>query len=150
MKAILSILFAAIAITLTSCEPKATSGKGMFLPEGDYDRGKASFADLKCTRCHSVTGVELPAYEGGWDPPLELGGTVYRVKTYGDLITAITNPDHVISSKYKDRIADTGVSPMPILNEEMSVGQLIDLVTFLNSTYVKVQPDYEVHYYVMP
>ncbi|MFT5470850.1 MAG: sulfur-oxidizing protein SoxX [Verrucomicrobiales bacterium] len=147
MKAIAYILgIIAAVICLTSCEPKATSGKGMVLPEGDFDRGKASFADLKCNRCHIVTGVEIAAYEGGWDPPLELGGTVYRVKTYGDLVTAITNPGHVISKKYKDQLSASGVSPMPSLIEEMSVGQLIDLVTFLHSRYVKLQPEYEYDY----
>lgn len=114
----------------------------MHLPEGDSDEGKVAFEDLQCTRCHSVTGVELSAYEGGWEEPLELGGTVIRVKTYGDLVTAIANPDHVISEKYQARIPDAEVSPMPSLIEEMSVGQLIDLVTFLHTRYKKLQPEY--------
>ena len=152
MKTILPLLviFSIVAaFGLTSCEPKATSGVGMKLPEGDIERGKATFADLKCNRCHTITGIEVAAFEGGWDPPLELGGTVYRVKTYGDLVTSITNPDHVISKKFKDQVAETGVSPMPSLIDEMRVGQLIDLVALLHSSYVKYQPDYE-YDYIMP
>lgn len=134
------VLIAAMA--MMSCQPKPTSGVGMHLPEGDVERGKDAFVSLKCNRCHIVTGVEIAKYEGGWDPPLELGGVTIRVKTYGDLVTAIANPDHIISQKYKDQLPAGGVSPMPSLIEEMTVGQLIDLVTMLHSTYKELQPDY--------
>jgi len=72
---------------------------------------------------------------------------VYRVKTYGDLVTSISNPDHIISPQYLGPLNEdepgTLNSPMPDLTQSMTVAELIDLVTFLNSRYrLKAQPDY--------
>ena len=133
---------AVLAAALTSCDPSPTSGRGLVLPEGDVDRGTAAFINLKCTECHTVFNLDLPSPPSRSEIYLELGGEVFRVKTYGDLVTSITNPDHIISPKYLGPLEESG-SPMPDLTHDMTVAELIDLVTFLNSRYsLKAPPDY--------
>lgn len=134
-----------------ACEQSRTSGKGLHLPKGDIEQGKQAFVELKCHRCHTVVDTELPTID--METPLvnlNLGGEVYRVKTYGELITAITNPNHIISSEYI-KILEKPVkignieTPMPSANDEMTVTQLINIVSFLDSHYQKLNA--YTHYY---
>lgn len=115
--------------------PKSPSG--FRLPDGDIPKGKQAFIALKCNSCHSVEGVEMP-------PPslfnMPLGGETPRVKTYGQLVTAIINPSHVVSEKYRKLMGDLKISPMPEMNREMTVEQMIDLVAFLQSRYKLIVP----------
>ena len=81
-----------------------------------------------------------------------LGGEVSRVKTYGELVTSIIQPQHVIDPKYLRTIETekraNAESPMPAQNERMKVSQLIDIVAFLNASYKKAKPTYDdYHYY---
>jgi hypothetical protein len=78
---------------------------------------------------------------------LDLGGEVLKVKTYGDLVTSIINPSHVISEEYLDKLPEIPgtlpESPMPDFTREMTVAEMVDLVAFLHSRYVlKPKPDY--------
>ena len=132
---------------MSACEPERTSGKGLVLPAGSVESGKATFVNLGCVRCHSVAGVESPEYDGESTILLLLGGKVHQVKTYGELVTSIVNPAHIISPAYLDKIQSSETegeitTPMPSFNDEMTVAQLIDLVTFLDSSYEKMLPDY--------
>ncbi len=141
----LSILLA--GILLTACTEQRTSGKGLVLPEGNIEDGKATFVDLGCVYCHSVPNVDLDMPEEEFEPLLLLGGKVQKVKTYGELVTSIVNPQHVISPAYleklKAREANIEVnSIMPTFNDDMTVSQLIDLITFLDASYEKLLPDY--------
>jgi hypothetical protein len=139
------ISLAILAAILVSCAPSAKSGRGLILPEGDADRGLAAFINLNCTECHTVRDVATPPPPERSEVFLELGGEVFRVKTYGQLVTSITNPDHIISSKYLGPLEESG-SPMPDLTNEMTVAELIDLVTFLNAHYSKrPAPDYSAY-----
>ena len=59
-----------------------------------------------------------------------------QVKTYGQLVTSIINPSHKLIKRYPiDEISGGGQSLMPIMNEFMTVRQLIDLVAFLQDQY---------------
>lgn len=140
------LLWASMALALAACVPDPQSAQGFTLPEGDIEAGKTAFADLGCIRCHTVTATELPAYDGESPISLELGGEVYRVKTYGQLVTAIINPQHILSAKFLKDIEleqrDAAESPMPSLNDRMTVAQMIDLVAFLQSRYTKLERDY--------
>ena len=123
---------------LPGCDSGPKASRGFRLPDGNVEKGKQAFLDLKCNTCHRVEGVELP-------PPtafnLTLGGETMRVKTYGELVTSIINPSHVISEEYKVQLALAQRSPMPEFNRTMTVEQMIDLVAFLQPCYKMVAPD---------
>jgi sulfur-oxidizing protein SoxX len=134
----LTLVFSAAA--LLAC---ATGrGSGVHLPQGDADRGRAAFVDLRCNVCHQIEG---------FDPPtafvartrVALGGQTARVKTYGDLVTSIANPSHRLARGYPpEAVGVDGVSLMSLiyLNELMTVQQLVDLVAFLQTQYEVVPP----------
>ncbi len=138
---------AAAALAFASCEPSAKSGRGLTLPEGDIAQGQAIFVKLGCIQCHTVKDVYLPSYDGEATFMLDLGGEVLKVKTYGDLVTSIINPSHVISKEYLGRLPESPgtlpESPMPDFTREMTVAEMVALVAFLHSRYVlKPKPDY--------
>ena len=147
------ILSLCCLVFIGGCEAERTSGKGLVLPEGTVEDGKATFVNLGCVYCHAVPDVELgsPDFAIEEEPLLILGGKVQKVKTYGELVTSIINPEHVISPVYLEKIKSSEIegqdadTPMPNFNNEMTVSQLIDLVTFLDSHYEKLLPDYISH-----
>ena len=119
------------------CTPEAKSGKGFALPEGDVQRGQETFAQLQCQACHTVSGVTFENLEAQSEEKIvALGGAKTRVQTYGDLVTSIINPSHRFAKGYPvEQVAADGESKMRLYNEQMTVQQLIDLVTFLQSHY---------------
>lgn len=134
--------------TLTSCsQPEANSGGGLRLPEGNIIAGQEAFVSLSCHRCHSVDGVDFPEEDiPATGINITLGGEEAVVKTYGRLLTSITNPEHVVRDKHKALIEASGASDitsmMPVMNEHMTVQQLIDIIAFLDDHYSVVVPDY--------
>jgi hypothetical protein len=144
MKTKLFMLLAAVAVCCllalgTSCKG-SKSGRGFRLPDGNVDQGRVAFVQLGCNQCHSVKGVELakPAVLG--PVQVQLGGEVLRVKTYGQLVTSIVNPNHVVSGQHRAKLGDSG--RMPDFRNKMTVTQMIDIVAFLHSTYTKIYPEY--------
>lgn len=133
--------FATIVMTLllfatSGCVPDPKSGEGFSLPEGDRQRGQETFAQLQCHACHTVAGVDFEKLEDLSEPIIALGGETPRVRTYGDLVTSIINPSHRFALGYAEgEIKADGQSKMRIYNDEMTVTQLTDLVTFLQSHY---------------
>lgn len=116
---------------------------GFPIEQGNIDAGRQAFIDHQCHQCHSIAGMRLPPLAGASPPILELGGEVIAVKSYGELLTSIINPNHRISEKYRDQLllrAELPLdSPMPMPHiENMTVRQLIDLVAFLDSRYMLV------------
>jgi hypothetical protein len=116
-------------------------------PGGDSEFGREAFISLKCVQCHTVTGVLLPDPKGKRLLELPLGEVPRFAKNYEDLIIAITNPHHVVQEQYKEILtqaeANGGIEPMmPELTEDMTVGQLMDLVAFLNEVYENSQPGF--------
>lgn len=142
--------FLILLCLFTACAPDKQSGTGLYLPEGNVDMGKRAFIDLGCTWCHTVRGVELPSVENEPAPfSIQLGGQVVRVKTYGELVTSIINPDHVISYQNRQVLEkfaqgnDAEIKTlMPTFNDKLTVTQLVNLVTFLDANYEKYTPDY--------
>lgn len=116
---------------------------------GDIARGRQAFIDLECHQCHTVDGVELERYPGDSPVTVELGGEIVYAKTYADLVTSIINPSHALSDEYLrtlprgERRAATSMMPF---KDQMTVTQLIDLVTFLNSRYVLMEGYSEIYY----
>jgi mono/diheme cytochrome c family protein len=129
---------------LTAACRNPKSSAGFRLPDGDAERGKAVFLELKCHTCHTVQGTDipLPGKEYAYVRVVVLGGEVQRVKTYGELVTSIINPSHSLAPGYpKELITKDNQSAMTNFNDTMTVRQLIDLVAFLQSRYKLVPPE---------
>ena len=142
-----------LGVVFNSCgDQRSRLSRGFRLPEGDVARGKAAFVEMKCNLCHSVAGEEIPGIEAGAGQVL--GGKINRVKTYGELVTAIIDPKHDLAPSYEKKLdeakRETAQSPMPPYNEIMTVKQMTDIVTFLHSKYSKLEPDYSPYIYHMP
>lgn len=118
----------------------ASSDNKYTLPPGDTERGQTAFVTFRCFDCHRVLGVDLPPGEEPDQVMVELGGKVDHPKEYGDLVTAIVNPSHRLAKGYTPSlVADEGKSKMTVYNDVMTVTQLSDIVTFLQSHY-ELQP----------
>lgn len=136
-------LSAALVLITTGCEPQK-SARGFRLPDGNIEKGKETFLSLQCNTCHTVDGMNFPAPTMFRVP---LGGETARVRTYGELVTAIINPSHVISARYREELRQAKESPMTNFNNTMTVAQMIDLVAFLQSRYTLIYPDQRMPYY---
>jgi hypothetical protein len=126
-----------LIICLAGC---ASDDSQFTLPPGDAERGQAAFVRFRCYDCHRVHGVELPSGEELDQVVVELGGKVQRLRTYGDLVTAIVNPSHRLAKGYDPSlVANEGKSRMTVYNDVMTVSQLADIVAFLQAHY-ELQP----------
>lgn len=140
-KATFMIVCIAVIACAAGCGRK--SGVGFHLPEGNADKGKAAFVELKCYTCHKVKGAEMPAPIVVTHPPVNIGGEVTHVKTYGELVTSIIDPSHNLAANTKKEWEiDSKMSPMPDFNRMMTVEQMIDIVAFLQSKYTQLAPLY--------
>lgn len=142
MKHIFLIPLSGLFFVLASCNFGPNSGRGFSLPEGDVAKGRATFVELECNGCHTVGDIEHIAGHEGLDINVQLGGQVTSIKTYGDLMTSVINPSYKAGWRYTDRntAAEDRVSMMVVDNETMTVRQLVDLVTYLESNYQYVPP----------
>jgi mono/diheme cytochrome c family protein len=116
-------------------------GRGFALPEGDIEAGKAVFTKFNCNDCHSIGAIEFAGTEDNLHVPL--GGEVSKLKTYGELVTSVINPSHKVAGRYKASLNPN--NQMKTYNEVMTVQELVDIVTFLQSEYDIVAP--ETYYY---
>jgi len=96
-------------------------------PPGDAARGRAVFLRLQCFTCHTVQGERFP---GATRPGPDLSGIGRHQPGY--LVESIMNPNALIldGPGYTD---DRGLSIMPEYRQNMTVGELIDLVAYLKS-----------------
>lgn len=105
------------------------------------------FVRMNCIGCHQVSGVELPLPKGTRRLDLELAGETRFVRSYEDLITAVTNPQHVVDEQYRELFAKAG-SPtgiqgvMPDFRDDMSARQLMDILAFLDRAYNRSKVEY--------
>ena len=137
-------LIVCISLFLVSKIPSENSPVGFILPPGDATAGQHTFAQLNCIQCHSVAGVTFPESETVTsDLMVPLGGALHKVKTYGQLATAIIHPSESVL-KADDRYVDTsGKSLMPDYTTVMTVQQMTDIITFLQEHYEIVKPAYD-------
>ena len=144
------LLFFGCLTAMTGCDQEARmSEQGFRLPDGDAVAGREAFLYMQCHQCHSIEGEELPVIPGQPPPYVELGGTVSRVKTYGELVTAIINPSHRLAYGYaQEVVADDGESKMYNYNAHMTVKELTDIVMYLQPMYDVYVPEY--HYRIYP
>jgi hypothetical protein len=142
----LLFLLALPLIGLIAADPAPQSG-GYRFPGGDPISGRESFIGLNCVQCHSINKVELPDPKGNRRLELTLANEIRFVKNYEDLITAITNPKHVVTEQYRAILTKAEVQGsieplMPDLTNDMSARQLMDIVAFLDEVYRTALPDY--------
>ena len=137
------------ALLLAGCDQEARmSEHGFRLPDGDAAAGRATFLYMQCHQCHTIAGEELPRIPGQQPPYVELGGKVSRVKTYGELVTAIINPSHRLAPGYAvEVVADDGESKMYNYNSYMTVRELTDIVMYLQPRYDVRIPAYQYRIY---
>lgn len=129
-------LFLLCAVLVSGCNPQS---RGFVLPDGNASRGAEALEALACTQCHSVGDIAWTGADD--DVEIPLGGATTVRRTYGELLTSIINPSHRISRPYLgEEVAVDGESKMRRYNEVMSVQQLIDIVTYLETQYTLVTP----------
>lgn len=132
----------AISFLLVGCE---SEGRGFSLPPGDIDKGRLAFESLECTSCHSFRGADTPDQVKERPLHVILGGTTTQVRTYGDLVTSIINPSHRFAyARVGDAKDADGLSNMKNYNQTMTVQELVDIVTYLQTTYKVIVP--QTHY----
>jgi mono/diheme cytochrome c family protein len=137
--ALLSLI---LSLSLLGCDSGPESPRGFSLPEGDTAKGEQVFIKYQCLACHTLEGFEDESIIKQFDQPVMLGGTSSLVKTYAQLVTSVINPSHKLAprSRTLESVTDeTGKSKMPVFNDVMTVGELVDLVSFLQPKY-KVKP----------
>jgi mono/diheme cytochrome c family protein len=123
---------------LTGCDFGPKSGRGFVFPEGNIARGQKAFVEMKCYECHRVDGVaDLPAPTVAPEKVVKLGGELARLRTYGDLVTAVIHPKHALTVRLRG--PEMKVSPMPVVNDTMTVAQMLDIVTFLHPRYRQLE-----------
>ncbi|MEH6517070.1 MAG: c-type cytochrome [Halioglobus sp.] len=135
MRLLLLILVSTVLLGISGCDSDARSARGFSLPAGDSEAGEVVFTAMKCNSCHSLPNIDQ--LEGTQDLiSVKLGGKVSISKTYGQLVTSVINPSHRIAKSYQPQNTDAeGQSMMRNYNDVMTVKQLVDLVTFLESQY---------------
>lgn len=131
-------------LLISSCNEQA---RGFALPEGDIEKGIATYKRLSCNECHIISDIEW--ISGSDSIKIYLGGEVSDKKSYGDLVTSVINPSHKIAQRYKQKFTtEEGLSKMKNYNEVMTVQELINLVTFLQSEYkIRIPTTYSYPYH---
>jgi len=141
-------IMALLMVLLSACDRDPMSEKGFRLPEGDPVAGREAFLYMQCNQCHTIDGESLPTVPDADPPYVELGGQVTRVKTYGELVTAIINPSHKLASGYAEEVvSEDGESKMYNYNGYMTVQELTDIVMFLQPHYDVVVPEFQYRVY---
>lgn len=133
------VVAAALVAGLSGCD-RLQSGYRLRLPAGSAENGRVAFVALKCTKCHTVAGVDLPKPTVKPEEIVELGGGVRQLRTVGDLLTSIIHPTAAISDKLLPPLPLPADTPMPSVNDEMTVTQMVDLVRFLQPRYTQMAP----------
>ena len=144
---VLTLLLASL-MALSACDQdRAMSERGFRLPEGNAAAGRETFLYMHCNQCHTIKDEQLPTV-AGFEPFVELGGTLTRVKTYGELVTAIINPSHKLADGYpEDLVSENGKSKMYVYNGFMTFQELTDLVMYLQNRYDVVPPQFQYRVY---
>lgn len=119
----------ALILLGAACDMSPKSGFGFSLPEGDPNAGEKVFVAQGCLSCHSIAGLEAEREAIEPELNISIGGETTR-------ITSVINPSHRLAKGYDtELIAADGVSKMKNYNDVLTVAELTDLVSFLQSKY---------------
>jgi hypothetical protein len=137
MKYSMQFILLFIIAALISCDKGPNSPRGFSLPDGNSEDGKRVFLKYQCLTCHTIKGLKpATGVINNPDISVRLGGKLTKVKTYADLLTSVINPSHKFAIGYKlESIQTDGISKMKTYNDVMTVTELVNLVTFLQSNY---------------
>ena len=139
MRGVRAEIVLGLTLLAAACVQGPRSASGFRLPEGDPHRGEAAFASQRCNACHVVAGAHLPPPVADPPVPVVLGGETVRVRTDGELVTAITSPSRSLAVGYRPEAVRSGrLSRMGDFNESLTVRDLADIVAFLQAHYVVV------------
>ena len=138
MKGIRLLVGAGLAAALIACTAGKKSPSGFRLPEGNAERGKALFVELKCNDCHHVVGTDLAAPAARATEPVMLGGEFAYHRTDGELVAAIINPSHQLVRGYpRELVEREGKSRMKDYSDTLTVRDLVDLSLLANNLHTR-------------
>ena len=105
------------------------------LPPGDAVEGKKLFVESECYKCHEVKGESFPVvgeHDKGIGPELSQMADTHPPEFFAE---SIVNPNAVIDPQDKEMgfLGADGKSRMPTYSDVLTVKQLADLATYLNS-----------------
>jgi mono/diheme cytochrome c family protein len=141
----LLLSIAVLALGSTACTEWRYEKAGFQLPRtGDVAHGKQAFVELGCNSCHKVVGSDL---QGPTQPvafTVNLGGDTSRRLSDAYLLTSILNPDYHLTPNVKGEITANGHSRMPAFTDKMTTRQLVDVIAYLQTTYIvhRFTPNY--------
>jgi hypothetical protein len=140
MRSVILGFFAICSLALGSPLLRGDETAGFRFQGGNVSQGKITFERMSCTRCHLVKGVDLALPEEKRLLTLTLGEKIRFAKRYEDIVTAISNPQHVVTKQYSAMLSNAEANGeiaafMPNLTNEMTVRQLMDLAAFLDKAY---------------
>jgi copper resistance protein D len=98
------------------------------VPGGDAGRGQQVFSRLECFRCHRLRGEPYPSPSAAGPELTGIGG--HHPASY--IAESIVNPNAVIV-RGPAYTGPDGLSTMPDYRDSLSVGELLDLVAYLET-----------------
>ena len=116
MKYLLLVSLITVSISLISCDSGPDSPRGFSFPIGDIVKGEAVLLKYQCLACHKIEGFDQDK----------------KIK----LESIVINPSHKLVQGYPiAAVTIEGKSKMTNFNDLMTVTELVDLVTFLETQY---------------
>jgi mono/diheme cytochrome c family protein len=105
------------------------------LPPGDALEGKKLFVELECYKCHEIKGESFPLVGEGdkvIGPELSQMAGAHPLEFFAE---SIVNPNAVIDPQDKEMgfLGADGKSRMPTYSDALTVKQVAELATYLNS-----------------
>ncbi len=142
MRGSLFLLLGAVA-GLMACSNESPS---LFLPEGDAVAGRAVFSQFECYTCHEVKGDQFPA-PTVITPTYVTLGAVSESRSRAYLAESIIAPSHRFATPRPPdgktagdvNIMSGNISRMTDFSDRMTVRQLLDLTTYLESLQNEAQ-----------
>ena len=141
MKLLPFILIAVIGLALYA-DSRAEEDKEQttgIVPKGDASVGLSTFIDKGCFKCHIAGKAKLPDLTVPSKLSIQLGGAERQNWSRDQFARAIMNPNHAVAPEYHiarivvgDKLGAEN-SPMPAFNDILTLKDLINLTTFLES-----------------
>jgi mono/diheme cytochrome c family protein len=137
-----AVLYGALALAACGKHESAHDGEhGMpdgwkfSLVKGDPAAGRELFTELECFKCHPIKGENFPAIapdQKGLGPELAQMAGSHSIEFF---VESIANPNAVIDAdaKKEGHVGPDGRSLMPSFADVLTIKQLTDLATYLDS-----------------